>query len=110
MTDPDAQSVVGAKLTGFHISQTRVVHLSFLQHQSEQLAARPERLHAQIWLIRPKRVVFKLTKQNRILVNVRFEDLPIGITSMWSFGDDEMLTVECKSISHVFFPVVTWII
>ena len=109
MIDSDAQSIVGAKLTGFHIAPTRVVHLSFTQYQREQLIARPERLYAQIWLIRPRRVVFKLTKPDRILVNVTFENTPKGVTSAWSFGDGEMLSVECKSISHVFLPVVAWI-
>jgi polyferredoxin len=109
MIDSDAQSFVGTKLTGFHIAPTRVVHLSFLQNLPKQLTARPERLYAQIWLIRPKRVVFKLTNRDRMLVNVTFEKTPESITSVWSFGDDEMLSVECKSISHVFFPVVTWV-
>ena len=108
MIESDVQSIVGAKLTGFHFAPTRVVHLSFTQYQREQLSARPECLYAQIWLVRPKRVVFKMTKRDQILVNVAFENSPKGVTSVWSFSDDEMLSVECKSISHVFLPVVTW--
>lgn len=111
MTEFDTQSIIGAKLTGFHLAPRRVVHLSFTQYQKEQLIARPERLYAQIWLIRPNRVVFKLLEgeRDRRLVTVTLENSPVGVTSVWSFDDDDMLSVECKSISHIFLPVVTWI-
>lgn len=108
MTDIDARSIVGAALAGFYFAPTRVIRLSFLQSQPEELIARPEHLCAQIWLIRPKRIAFKLTKRDRPLVSVELENSPKGINSLWSFGDDEFLTVECKSISHLFFPVVPW--
>ena len=109
MIESDAQTIFGAKLTGFHFAPRRIVHLSFTQYHREQLIARPERLYTQIWLVRPKRVVFKMTKQDRILLNVTFENSLKGIISTWLFSDDEMLSVECQSISHVFLPVVAWI-
>lgn len=105
----DAESIIGAKLTSFHIAPSRVVHLTFLQCQPEQLIARPERLCTQVWLIRPKRIVIKLTKQDRQLVSVRIDRSPEGAATIWSFGDDEILSAGCGSVSIVFFPVVTWI-
>lgn len=111
MTEFDVQSIVGAKLTGFHLAPRRVFHLSFTQYQKEQLIARPDRLYTQIWLVRPNRIVFKLTKndQDRRVVSASLENSPTGVTSVWSFGGDDLLSVECKSISYVILPVVTWV-
>lgn len=110
MIDSESQSIVGAKLVEFHLAPTRSVHLCFLQDDPEQLVARPERLCTQIWLIRPERISLKMSNRDRLLTNVKLEQSRKGVTSIWSFGDGEMLSVECKSISHVFFPVVTWIV
>lgn len=107
MTELDAQSIIGAKLTGFHIAATRLVHLRFTQYQSERVLSKPELISAQVWLVRPKRIVFNLTKRDPLLMKVTFENSPNGVVSAWSFGDEEMLSVECKSISHIFLPVVT---
>jgi hypothetical protein len=107
MTELDTQSIVGATLTGFYFASTRVLHLKFTQCQSERVLAKPDLISAQIWLVMPKRVVFRMVRQKPSLEKVTIEKLPKGFISTWSFGQEEMILAECKSVSHVFLPVVT---
>ena len=107
MTEIEVQSIISTTLTGFHIANSRVVHLRFTQYQPKPFSPNPEFVSAQIWLVMPKCIVFNITKRERLLTNATFESSPYGVISRWSFGDEKLLSVECKSISHIFLPVIT---
>lgn len=107
MTERDAQPIVGAMLTGFYLASNGLLHLKFTQCQAERVLAKPDLLTAQVWFIRPISLIIKLARKRHFLEQVTVESSPNGVTSAWSFGGEEMLSVECDAISHVFLPVVS---